>query len=328
MSKSSRTRAAKGLCCSCKELAVRGGKCQKHWEEAKQRAANKYKASVMAGLCGMCKTQPIDPNSKSLCINCQAEQREKRKNKKQEKAHKAKLEREALVAQGICSKCFKGKAINGHKVCEICLTILSIPDQNNVTHYAKRRALGICVSCKNKIDGVNARCQDCLDKRKAKHKDIKLSGLCPGCKSVTNNDIYCDNCKDKQRKRYAKLKFEGICTKCGKVPAVKVGMCDHCYLKSLKGNTDKYARLRKAMLAAYGGKCKHCGESNEAVLEVDHVGNDGNVHRKELVKLWKYWSSTRFFYWLKKNNYPQDRFQLLCANCHTIKHKTKKKQTN
>lgn len=63
------------------------------------------------------------------------------------------------------------------------------------------------------------------------------------------------------------------------------------------------------MLAAYGGKCKCCGEGYALFLQLDHVNNDGYIDRKENR------TSTKLLANLKRNGWPQDRYQLLCANC-------------
>jgi len=74
-------------------------------------------------------------------------------------------------------------------------------------------------------------------------------------------------------------------------------------------------RLKLDVLKEYGGKCRCCGEDKPEFLAIDHINNDGGVHRKEL----KTHGGTSVNYWLKKNNYPKDRFQILCHNCNMAK---------
>jgi hypothetical protein len=52
------------------------------------------------------------------------------------------------------------------------------------------------------------------------------------------------------------------------------------------------------------------------VLELDHVNNDGNAHRRELGG-----SGERIFKWAIKNGFPPT-LQILCANCHKVKTRT------
>lgn len=75
---------------------------------------------------------------------------------------------------------------------------------------------------------------------------------------------------------------------------------------------EREARIREEVINAYGGMCSHCGETDDFVLEIDHVFNDGSKHRKET----GLHSLNR---WLKKHGFPQGRFQLLCGNCNIAK---------
>lgn len=63
----------------------------------------------------------------------------------------------------------------------------------------------------------------------------------------------------------------------------------------------------------YNIQCNCCGEKELDFLSIDHVNNDGNVHRKTM----KY---DRLHRWLYKNNFPSG-FQILCMNCNMSKHK-------
>jgi hypothetical protein len=73
-------------------------------------------------------------------------------------------------------------------------------------------------------------------------------------------------------------------------------------------------RLRREMLDAYGGRCACCGESEPKFLAIDHIHNDGASHRKEVGG-----GGSQLYAWLKRNNFPKDRFQLLCHNCNLAK---------
>ncbi len=72
-------------------------------------------------------------------------------------------------------------------------------------------------------------------------------------------------------------------------------------------------KLRDAALFRYGGQpptCACCGESNKEFLSLDHVKNDGNLHRKTF--------TGSIYQWMKNNNYPNG-FQVLCHNCNFAK---------
>lgn len=73
--------------------------------------------------------------------------------------------------------------------------------------------------------------------------------------------------------------------------------------------------LKLEMITAYGGKCRCCGEcSHPAFMTIDHIFNDGYKERHISNK-------ANFYYHLKKLEWPQDRYQLLCWNCNMAKAK-------
>jgi len=75
-------------------------------------------------------------------------------------------------------------------------------------------------------------------------------------------------------------------------------------------------RLKDECFSHYGGyKCVCCGEEQKIFLTIDHVNNDGNVHRKQI----GYRGGIGVYTWLRKNNFPEG-FQVLCFNCNHGKH--------
>jgi hypothetical protein len=64
---------------------------------------------------------------------------------------------------------------------------------------------------------------------------------------------------------------------------------------------------RAEIIAAYGGRCQCCGESNERFLAIDHVNGGGSEHRKRL-------GTGRVLKEIVDRSFPPD-FQLLCHNC-------------
>jgi hypothetical protein len=76
---------------------------------------------------------------------------------------------------------------------------------------------------------------------------------------------------------------------------------------------ERARKLRSEILNAYGGECSCCGEKESQFLAVDHINNDGAQHRKQIG------GTGALYLWLKKNNFPKDRFQLLCHNCNMAK---------
>jgi hypothetical protein len=70
-----------------------------------------------------------------------------------------------------------------------------------------------------------------------------------------------------------------------------------------------YGALRREMVAAYGGCCACCGESEFIFLDLDHVNNDGKSDRA------KRGNGQRLLVWLKANGWPRNGYQVLCCNC-------------
>lgn len=80
-------------------------------------------------------------------------------------------------------------------------------------------------------------------------------------------------------------------------------------------------RAKLDAIETYGGKCACCGEAEADFLAIDHINNDGNFHRKTIGH---HAGGTRFYYWLRRHNYPTG-FQVLCHNCNFSKHLNKGK---
>lgn len=82
------------------------------------------------------------------------------------------------------------------------------------------------------------------------------------------------------------------------------------------GNGNTYAaRVREEVFAHYGGnKCMCCGETEPMFLSIDHINNDGHIHRRTIT------AAKSIYQWLKARGYPPG-FQVLCINCNLGKAK-------
>lgn len=94
------------------------------------------------------------------------------------------------------------------------------------------------------------------------------------------------------------------------------------YFQNNKSRFSHYAtkyrdQLKLEMIEAYGGKCLDCGETDPIVLVLDHINDDANIE-KELYGL-NARGGHKHYARLKKEGWPKDRFQLLCANCNLRK---------
>ena len=83
-----------------------------------------------------------------------------------------------------------------------------------------------------------------------------------------------------------------------------------------KQRKEFFINLKKEVFKQYGGKCVFCGQDKFEYLSIEHINNDGKKHREELKKLE---GNINIYRWLKKNNFPKDRFQILCFNCNMAK---------
>lgn len=75
----------------------------------------------------------------------------------------------------------------------------------------------------------------------------------------------------------------------------------------------KHREWKRAALAVYGEKCACCGEDGFEFLTLDHVENDGHLHRREINK-------RNIYEWLEKVGYNAGyELQTLCFNCNFAK---------
>lgn len=75
----------------------------------------------------------------------------------------------------------------------------------------------------------------------------------------------------------------------------------------------RYARTKAEAFIKLGGKCSACNNPDFRVLQIDHIHNDGATDRR----------IRRAIVALYRNiilHGAQDKYQLLCANCHMLKH--------
>jgi hypothetical protein len=170
--------------------------------------------------------------------------------------------------------------------------------------YPKDRYQLLCRNC-NKMKLYNKGVCNCQDSksdtlqirtytRKSKNINIKFGPLeekkCTDC-SVLLDDI--------NFQKHA-------CTKKGHLKYV----CKSC---SLERQSNYRLQRRKLVLEEYGNKCVQCSYSKPMALEIDHIYNDGNIERKD--------KKIKCFYrHVIQQNFPKDKYQILCCNCNYLKH--------
>jgi hypothetical protein len=149
--------------------------------------------------------------------------------------------------------------------------------------------------------------------------DLCLSGyrnVCQKCGTERTNASH--------RVKYWEKKKAGVCSRCGKLPLVSgTSICKNCqdwYRKETRKNYPNRARrLKRETFEAYGGvECLCCGIIDLAVLNLDHIAEDGAKWRKENNVA----TGHATYSFLKKHDYPSG-FQVLCGNCNWSKHLNK-----
>lgn len=87
-------------------------------------------------------------------------------------------------------------------------------------------------------------------------------------------------------------------------------------------NVEERDRLKLDVFKHYavGGKirCSVCGFEDIRALTIDHIKNNGAEERRKLFGD-RLYAGTTFYRWLRKNNYPENGYQILCFNCNIIK---------
>lgn len=97
----------------------------------------------------------------------------------------------------------------------------------------------------------------------------------------------------------------------------------------------RYARsLRREIINAYGAICVCCGETRFGFLTLDHIHNNGTLHRKSLRArgkprlAWRKkegfvggYGSLPLYNDLKRRGFPKDECRCLCYNCNMGRHR-------
>lgn len=137
------------------------------------------------------------------------------------------------------------------------------------------------------------------------------------------------NKNDGRKKLKQKRLLKGFCVYCGTEPfLIDKNGCQNCLRKKYKIQKNyldtrntivkiKRRKIRKDIIAKYGGRCKCCGESRWEFLTIDHINNDGAKERKE-----KYGtqSGNSMQWFLELKRLPiRDDLQVLCFNCNLAK---------
>jgi hypothetical protein len=162
------------------------------------------------------------------------------------------------------------------------------------------------------------------DEWRARYNQRIRDGLCTNCgiRPSREGKRACQHCADASKRANKKTRADrvssGLCSRCGKEPRFfGTVFCEACRERANEITT-KHRKATKAeyvnqVLAHYGAYCACCGERNRLFLTIDHVNNDGFLHRKTVY-------SADLPRWLIDNNFPKG-FQILCYNCNCGKNR-------
>lgn len=99
------------------------------------------------------------------------------------------------------------------------------------------------------------------------------------------------------------------------------GLESQCRVCHTQSDAKSKRKLRLDLVLGYGGKCECCSESRIEFLQLDHKFNDGAEERRLMSRNPKDKSNAiyKLHRRLRRQGFPRDRYQLLCANCNWAK---------
>lgn len=222
---------------------------------------------------------------------------------------------------GLCIHCGYTPRPN-LKTCQECADKGAENQRRAAARKAKR---GLCCThgCTNKPKPGKTYCVACVTKgvvqTAARRKARVANGLCSQCgtKPCRSGNTRCQECHTTMRAGITRLNDRrnaaGFCSRCGDhvmEPGYK--QCRTC----IDRGRANHAALKSKVLDAYGGPvCNGCSETEVAVLQIDHISGDGNVHAAKIGKDGDIKSGrARMYKWLRDNGFPPG-FRVLCSNC-------------
>lgn len=143
--------------------------------------------------------------------------------------------------------------------------------------------------------------------------------MCPACKMDKPRSDYYVSGSGKLLSRCILCHTEKSQNSRAKVDPRRSRKINDAYAKRERVNQ---VNRKYRLMQHYGeGRCAQCGVSDVDVLTLDHINNDGNKHRAELVGNRKRRSlgSSAMYKKIEKDGYPPI-FQVLCFNCNVKKH--------
>ncbi|OAI39603.1 hypothetical protein AYO40_01175 [Planctomycetaceae bacterium SCGC AG-212-D15] len=152
--------------------------------------------------------------------------------------------------------------------------------------------------------------KEAVAKYKAK---IVATGMCHGCKTRARDgrQVLCSQCRAQAKNRRLAKITDGLCEIRGCSNEADSGtycMKHRCFKKQAT------LQIKRDVFAHYGGSCYCCGESNIAILCLDHKNEDGAAHRRTFKG--SNGAGVHFYRWVKRNGYPED-YRVACWSCNS-----------
>jgi hypothetical protein len=88
--------------------------------------------------------------------------------------------------------------------------------------------------------------------------------------------------------------------------------CKKCFNSITNNKCTLANKLRKEILSLLGNCCCVCGYDKLSCLDIEHINEDGNIHRTNFPHRHLYLKNI-------KDTIDSGDYQLLCKNCHSIK---------
>ena len=201
----------------------------------------------------------------------------------------------------------------------------------------KKQLNNLCIRCNYPINNHRPGClKQHNSKNKLLYKQQKnivfeiYGNSCNCCGEAIKDFLTIDHCNNNGNIERRSMGLRSLYNKLSKLPKSNdyqllcwncncsknaFGVCFHNYHEddtSLSPQTRWYRKLKKQTIIEYGGKCVCCEESRLGFLTIDHINGGGRVERQ------KVGTGSRFYRWLKNNNFPSG-YQVLCYNCNCSK---------
>jgi len=208
--------------------------------------------------------------------------------------------------KGLCVKC--GVLRNNTKSTVFCKKCQEVSKKQKKKLRNYRSENQLCTWCGFPRDREGHLCKKCTETGKQYYESKKKKKICVVCSIPLKKGTICFRCYKKSAERHRnkreRYKILGKCIDCGKNNNNNIIRCSTCSTKHKKAN-NKY---RKIVIKHYGNKCDCCGEKNKRFLTIDHINNDGSIHRKELS------SASVLYKWIIDEDFPEN-LRVLCYNC-------------